>query len=325
MDNIWSLKEADGGKVGSVEADSEKTSYPVPVTRDSHMDESWREAGFSLSTIRHPFQFTSTALAPVAPVSSTSPTSSTQPPSMDTSSSPPTQSVSTSGNVQHRHHPRRQSLSFFYPSRSLNPTPVSFSRRTGEESSFIQSTLIPLACFVPVPPLLSLLYLILGHTVLSFHTVLLVNSLKAGIVGGTILALPLTIILYLVFFPSSTPPTDSNPLDFFDDDESRHERLGPLLFSFCQSQTLLWRFVLQGLIMVFIGAAAGPLGVTVLSDAAEPQQYLTPGQAAKAGVVGGLILSPAIVGLSVVGLLVWRGQWPGRGVEETGDAPSTAS
>ncbi|KAG7085488.1 hypothetical protein E1B28_003051 [Marasmius oreades] len=320
MNNLWS--GGGGGQLGSVEIESEKgSSYPVPVT----MDDSWRETGFSPSTFRHPFQVTA--------FPSSTPTTTpvrTQPPStMDSSIPPQSQTITTSTSQshqnqqhQHRHHQRRQSLSFFppYPSRSLNPTPVSFSRREDGSSPLqIATALIPLLCFIPVPVLLSLLYLTLGHAVLSIHTVPVTTSLKSGVVGGAILALPLTIVFYLVYFPTTTlsstsPPPEHPPsrLDFFDDDESRGGVNFNYIFGLCISSccggliSTNWRSLGQAVIVVFMGVVTGPLGVTVLSSADRPQEYLTAGQAARAGVVGGVILAPVIVGLSVVGVVFWR-------------------
>jgi hypothetical protein len=78
-----------------------------------------------------------------------------------------------------------------------------------------------LAAFLPIPPVLSVIYLACGHVVLRaahplhYGAVPLISSVRAGAVGGAILALPLAVLLYLLLFPTKPP----DPEDFFDDEE----------------------------------------------------------------------------------------------------------
>ncbi|KAK1216455.1 hypothetical protein PQX77_020924 [Marasmius sp. AFHP31] len=324
-------QRGDGRQIGSVEvhmqssyADAEK-EYSYSGSRSNDMTELWGDAGFSPSTFRHPFQVapSRSIFTAVSPVKHPSTPKSTPPATLTTSMESSIAGEARSNLNQTAPNPRRhhrpQSLSFFYP-RSA-PTPVSFSRHDpGEDASVIQSVIIPLLSYIPVPPLLSFLYLITGHAILksssssssSTRTAPVVSSLKSGLVGGAILALPLTIVLYLLLFPSDESDSDaSSPLDFFEDDESQHNPFSSMLSAFSQIRTR-WRsalgYVAQALIIVFVGTAAGPLGVTCLADGSEGQ-FLSAGQSAAAGAIGGLVLSPAIVGLSVMSLLIWRSRW----------------
>ncbi|KAJ7184228.1 hypothetical protein C8R46DRAFT_1063347, partial [Mycena filopes] len=85
-----------------------------------------------------------------------------------------------------------------------------------------------LAAFLPLPPLVSVIYLACGHVVLRashpalYAPVPLISSVRAAAVGGAILALPLAVLLYLLYFPTKPAPED-----FFDDDEGALGR-GPV-------------------------------------------------------------------------------------------------
>ncbi|KAL0066931.1 hypothetical protein AAF712_005920 [Marasmius tenuissimus] len=312
-------QRGDGRQIGSVEAqmqpsyaDAEK-EYSYSGSRSNDMTELWGVTSFGPSTFRHPFQVTPprSILPAASPVKHPSTTS------MESSMAGEARNNLNQTAPNSRRHHRPQSLSFFHP--RSNPTPVS-RHDPGEDTSVIQSVIIPLVSYIPVPPLLSLLYLITGHAILksssssssSTRTAPVVSSLKSGLVGGAILALPLTIVLYLLLFPSESSDSDaSSPLDFFEDDESQHNPLSSILSTFTQIRTR-WRsalgYVAQALIIVFVGTAAGPLGVTCLADRSEGR-FLSAGQSAAAGAIGGLVLSPAIVGLSVMSLLIWRSRW----------------
>lgn len=244
----------------------------------------------SSSTFRHPFQTTPSRVTYSAVVSPHY-TADVD----DSLSSPPTTAFSPSSAL-----PPMPTRSFLPPA----PTPVSFSHHDRRES--VLRFLIPLIIFLPVPPLLSLIYLAVGHAVLKssssstaiFSIVPIINSLKAGVVGGTILAIPILALVYLLLFSFHDEPADS-PLDFFDDDESRH-------LSFISRLSLPKRsaigYVGIAILAIFLGVITGPLGVACFPKAA----MLTANGAAKAGVVGGLVLSPAIVGVSGVVVLLWR-------------------
>ncbi|EEB92076.1 hypothetical protein MPER_09468, partial [Moniliophthora perniciosa FA553] len=92
--------------------------------------------------------------------------------------------------------------------------------------------------------------------------------------------------------------------------DSRHNGVRSF-FSYLSSSGLdfrtKWRstlgFVGLMTIIVFIGTIAGPLGVTCLSTNGPA---LTANEAAKAGTIGGLVLSPVIVGVSIVSIVFSR-------------------
>ncbi|KIK00601.1 hypothetical protein K443DRAFT_599845 [Laccaria amethystina LaAM-08-1] len=147
--------------------------------------------------------------------------------------------------------------------------------------------------FLPIPPLLSLLYIVTGHAILQHHhksngpySAPFSSSAKAGLVGGTILSIPIALLLYLILLPTSKPDL---PEDFFEDDEVEVGK----------SRWVWYAGLVTVIILVLcIGGAAGPLGVTCLSI----EELLSLGEAAAAGIVGGLVLAVGSATVAAVGL-----------------------
>ena len=159
--------------------------------------------------------------------------------------------------------------------------------------------------FLPIPPLLSLLYIATGHAILRqihksspssiYHTPIL-SSIEAGATGGVIFSLPALLLLYLLIFyrwPHSVPE------DFFEDDSDT-------------TGLALWyiRYFACVFLLVGIGAIAGPLGVIslshgVLNSFVITKKMLSTGAAAAAGILGGVVLSVAILFLGALTTLVW--------------------
>ncbi|KAF7322540.1 hypothetical protein HMN09_00032500 [Mycena chlorophos] len=140
------------------------------------------------------------------------------------------------------------------------------------------------AGFLPIPPVVSALYAAVGHGVLH-HTVTTVpihTAVAAAAVGGTILALPLALLLYLLLFPT-TPPS---PEDFFDDEDVHRE-----------PWTTYATYALLGALVLTLGAIATPLGAVCLS--AQPR--LGAAQAAEMGIVGGVVIDAALLLAGAVG------------------------
>ncbi|CAA7269401.1 unnamed protein product [Cyclocybe aegerita] len=164
-----------------------------------------------------------------------------------------------------------------------------------------------LLIFLPLPPLLSLLYMLTGHAILrrsnssptSIYQAPLLSSVEAGATGGVILSLPLALLLYLLLFPSK-PPTA--PEDFFEDDDS--SMLGGSRWARYSG------YAVCVFVVLCVGGVAGPLGVTCLSNGetdgfVSAKKMLSTGAAASAGFVGGAVLSFAMVLLGVIGLGLW--------------------
>lgn len=154
--------------------------------------------------------------------------------------------------------------------------------------------------FLPIPPLLSILYLVTGHAILRHHhspngpySAPFSSSAKAGLVGGTILSIPLALLLYLLLSPTSKP--NELPEDFFEDDDDEGG-VGTSRWAWYAGLGTVFVLVLC------IGGAAGPLGVTCLSKN-EGEELLSPGEAAAAGMVGGLVLAFGSVTVAAVGLV----------------------
>jgi len=166
--------------------------------------------------------------------------------------------------------------------------------------------------FLPIPPLLSLLYMATGHAILRqiyksspssiYHTPIL-SSIEAGAMGGLIFSLPAAVLLCLLIFylrPHSVPE------DFFEDDDAS-ETTG----------LARWMMYIGYLVCVFlvvgIGGIAGPLGVICLLGIFKlnahalviSKKVLSTGAAAAAGILGGVVLSVAILLLAVLTTMVW--------------------
>ncbi|KAJ7043231.1 hypothetical protein C8F04DRAFT_1074151 [Mycena alexandri] len=151
-----------------------------------------------------------------------------------------------------------------------------------------------LAAFLPLPPLVSLIYLAVGHVVLRaahpslYAPVPLISSVRAAAVGGAILALPLAVLLYLLLFPTKPP----DPEDFFDDDEGA---VGEVL-------VVYGTYALCGALALTIGAIAGALGTVCLPASL----MLTAAEAAAAGIVGGAILCSGLGLAAAFAYFFWR-------------------
>lgn len=103
------------------------------------------------------------------------------------------------------------------------------------------------------------------------------------------LSIPIAILLYLIFFPTSQPEL---PEDFFEDDEAEVGK----------SRWVWYAGLVTIIILVLcIGGAAGPLGVTCLSI----EELLGPGEAAAAGMVGGSVLAVGSVMVAAAGLVYY--------------------
>lgn len=159
---------------------------------------------------------------------------------------------------------------------------------------------------LPIPPLLSLLYLTAGHVILSqiyksssssIYHIPILSSVEVGATGGLIFSLPAAFILYLLTFYNKKPVPD----DFFDDDSVI---TGPT-----RCVTYVGYFVCV-LFFVGIGGIAGPLGVACLSSGNAnalviPNEILSTGAAAAAGFLGGAVLSVGGLLLGILTILFW--------------------
>ncbi|KAF8223405.1 hypothetical protein L208DRAFT_541727 [Tricholoma matsutake] len=153
--------------------------------------------------------------------------------------------------------------------------------------------LIYLPIFIPLPPLFSLLYLVTGHAILQINTSSahwsspLLPSVYTGATGGAVLSLPL-FFLFCLFLPiSPSSPTREAQEDFFDDS-----------FITASPVNLAMRARIYagcfccGALMLGLGSAAGPIGVTCLAGKgyrAGMPVMLTPVAAAVAGALGGVV------------------------------------
>ncbi|KAF8804179.1 hypothetical protein BYT27DRAFT_7069054, partial [Phlegmacium glaucopus] len=167
--------------------------------------------------------------------------------------------------------------------------------------------IVLLLVFLPIPPLLSLIYLTTGHAILrqiqksstSIYYAPILSSIEAGATGGIILSLPTILLLYLLIYPKKQP---SVPEDFFDDDDSVTRGSARWMMYF--------GYIVGVLFLVGIGGIAGPLGVTCLSSDTSnafviTKRMLSTGSAAAAGFLGGVVLSVGILLLGVLITLLW--------------------
>ncbi|KAF8152255.1 hypothetical protein B0H34DRAFT_110986 [Crassisporium funariophilum] len=167
--------------------------------------------------------------------------------------------------------------------------------------------IVLLLIFLPIPPLLSLIYMLTGHAILrstdrSHHSIFrtpLLASIEAGATGGIILSLPFALLLYILLFPNKPP---SAPEDFFEDDNSSI------------TGTDRWMryagYIVGAFLVLGIGGMAGPLGVTCLSSGtsgefAAARRMLTTGAATSAGFLGGVVVSFATLAFCMLALVIW--------------------
>jgi len=149
-----------------------------------------------------------------------------------------------------------------------------------------------LAAFLPIPPVLAIIYTACGHSVLRvaspkhFGAVPLISSVRAAATGGAILALPLAVLLYLLFFPTKAPDPD----DFFEDDDELGEPMSVYV-----------SYGLSAVLALTLGAVSGALGTVCLPD----DLMLSSGQAAEAGILGGAIVDAGLATVAFTAFAVW--------------------
>ncbi|KAJ7445744.1 hypothetical protein B0H11DRAFT_399030 [Mycena galericulata] len=145
--------------------------------------------------------------------------------------------------------------------------------------------------FLPIPPILALIYLACGHAILRaahsvhFRAVPLISSVRAAAAGGAILALPLAVLLYLLLFPTRPP----DPEDFFDDDEDTGEIMTYGSYAVC------------AVLLLTLGTITGALGTVCLPA----DNLLSAAQAAEAGIVGGVVLCGAAAMVALTAFFFW--------------------
>ncbi|KIM44333.1 hypothetical protein M413DRAFT_379401 [Hebeloma cylindrosporum] len=165
-----------------------------------------------------------------------------------------------------------------------------------------------LLMFLPIPPLLSLIYMAVGHAILrathpqpqSVFRAPVLSSVEAGATGGVILSLPLALLLFILLSPN--PPPSNSRDDFFEDDDSTTDM---------QARWIRYTGYTVFVLFVFaIGGVAGPLGVTCLSSGTldafvDNKRMLSTGAAAAAGFLGGVILSFGTLAITVALFFAW--------------------
>ncbi|KAF8953690.1 hypothetical protein BDZ97DRAFT_591177 [Flammula alnicola] len=180
---------------------------------------------------------------------------------------------------------------------SIRPPPIPLRQRP----------VVLFLLFLPIPPLLSLIYMVVGHAILrgsqsspnSIYLSPLLSSVEAGATGGVILSLPLALLLYLLLFPNKP---SAAPEDFFEDDTS--SIVG-------QEKWLLYAgYTVCAFLLLCIGGIAGPLGVTCLSNGTLAmfvgnKRMLSASAAAAAGFVGGAIVAFGTLAISVLVTVGW--------------------
>ena len=160
--------------------------------------------------------------------------------------------------------------------------------------------------FLPVPPLLALLYMAVGHALLRaarptprsiYRQAPVGASIEAGATGGVILALPLALLLYII----ARQPRADAPEDFFEDDASGVHGV---------ARWLPWVGVAGTAAFLFaIGGVAGPLGVACLQGSVQgsgdTRRLLSASAAAAAGFVGGAVLASVAIVVGMLVTLLW--------------------
>lgn len=193
--------------------------------------------------------------------------------------------------------------------RQPQPQPQAPSRHPMLPLPFQLHPGVSLLLFIPIPPILSLLYMAAGHAMLRltqksssssiYHSPIL-SSVEVGATGGLILSFPVALLLYLLIFVNKPPAV---PEDFFEDDDGS-----------ATTGLSRWIMYLSYLTCVFffigIGGVAGPLGVTCLSRGVSHEfvvtkKMLSTGAATAAGFLGGIVLSVGILLFGVLIILVW--------------------
>ncbi|RDB22376.1 hypothetical protein Hypma_010489 [Hypsizygus marmoreus] len=205
----------------------------------------------------------------------------------------------------HHHHPLRHSL----PPPPHPPRPPSPVNPMSAILKF-RAVLLFIA-FLPIPPLLSVIYILIGHSIFRRAassiqwSAPLLSSANAGAAGGIILTLPLALLLFILLAPP--PPAASSPTreaheDFFDDDDE--SRVGVVQRAGSYATNIICAGLALG-----VGGAAGPLGVTCLGSGEHGTPVgadgrvamLTPGKAAEAGIVGGVVMLGGFIGVAALG------------------------
>ncbi|KAK7023916.1 hypothetical protein R3P38DRAFT_2954897 [Favolaschia claudopus] len=150
-----------------------------------------------------------------------------------------------------------------------------------------------LAGFLPIPPVLSVIYLACGHAALRaahpahYGHVPLTSSVRAGAVGGAVLAVPLALFLYILLFPTKPP----DPEDFFDDDE---DTVWPLVLNY-------GTYAICAILTLLLGSISGALGTVCLPS----NIMLSAAEAAAAGIVGASIICGGLAMVAVFAFVIW--------------------
>ncbi|KAG6878013.1 hypothetical protein C0993_000794 [Termitomyces sp. T159_Od127] len=172
--------------------------------------------------------------------------------------------------------------------------------------------------FVPLPPLLSVLYVVIGHSLLrrassssptntdnnNPWSPSFLSSANAAATGGAILSLPLFLTLYIIIPALCCAPTGSRTPgdDFFEDDDEEMD--GRTLTHILD----ILRYLACAIILICVGGAAAALGVACLDAKKQERQadrMLTAGRAAEAGIVGGAVLLAALLMGAVMSVVAW--------------------
>lgn len=174
-----------------------------------------------------------------------------------------------------------------------------------------------LSFLIPFTPFLAVIYILTGQAIFqsvgspgfsytrpsALHPIAfpLLHSAQAAALGGFILSFPIMLFLYLTVVPSRAERRQ--PDDFFEDDG---------LSEISRRTYEAW---IAALVMLSagVGAGAGPLGFVCLkrslaaaaaagAGAGGRREYLGPGGAAQAGIVGAVVIVGSVVALGAVWL-----------------------